>query len=317
MIRLLSKRATSAFLGERMKKQTLWIAFLISLVFVALVSIKGFQLVSQRHIPPPTLNIMSFNIRYANPGDRENAWANRKEMAAETIRFYEIDIAGLQEALHSQVEDLEAKLVEYGWFGVGRDDGQRKGEYTPIFYLKSRFKVLEQSTFWLSETPEVPGKLGWDAVCPRIVTWGKFKDRSTGKVLFVFNTHFDHVGEKARSQSAELLLAKIEEMAGSFPVVLTGDFNCTVDDAPYSLLTRNREGRRSLTDAFKLSQTNPYGSTQTFNGFSNELRPDYRIDFIFVCDISKVLRYGVISEKWNGRFVSDHYPVLAEMSLSE
>ncbi|UCE21812.1 MAG: endonuclease/exonuclease/phosphatase family protein [Candidatus Aminicenantes bacterium] len=300
-----------------MKKQTLWFAFLISLVFVSFISIKGFQLLSQRHMPPPTLNIVSFNIRYDNPGDRENAWINRKDMAAETIRFHGIDIAGLQEALHSQVEDLEARLSEYGWFGVGRDDGQRQGEYTPIFYLKSRFKVLDQSTFWLSETPEVPGKLGWDAVCPRIVTWGKFKDRSTGKVLFVFNTHFDHVGEVARSQSADLILLKIEELAGSYPVVLTGDFNCTIDDAPYSILISKREGRHSLADTHNISRTIPYGSTQTFNGFNNELRPDFRIDFIFVCNISQVFRYGVISERWDGRFVSDHYPVMAEMSLSE
>ncbi len=300
-----------------MKKQTLWLAILISLAFVALVSIMGFQLVSQRHIPPPTLSIMSFNIRYDNPGDRENAWVNRKEMAAETIRFHKIDIAGLQEVLYTQVEDLEARLLEYGWFGVGRDDGQRKGEHTPVFYLKSRFEVLEQSTFWLSETPEVPGELGWDAVCPRIVTWGKFKDRSNRRVLFVFNTHFDHVGEKARSQSAELLLSKIEELAGNHPIIVTGDFNCTVDDAPYSILTRNQDGKRRLTDAHHISQTIPYGSTQTFNGFKNDLRPDFRIDFIFVSDISRVLRHGVISEKWNGRFVSDHYPVMAEISLSQ
>jgi len=291
--------------------------FLVSLVFAALVILNGYQFISRRHMPPPTLNVMSFNIRYDNPGDRENTWGNRKEMVTETIRFHEIDIAGLQEALYSQVEDLEARLLEYGWFGVGRDDGRKKGEYAPIFYLKSRFKVLDQSTFWLSESPEVPGKLGWDAVCPRIVTWGKFKDRSTGKVLFVFNTHFDHVGEKARSQSSGLLLSKIEELAGDHPVALTGDFNCTSDDEPYFILTRNQDGVRSLSDTHSISQTIPYGSTQTFNGFKNELRPDYRIDFIFVRDISRVFRHGVISEKWNGRFVSDHYPVMAEISLAE
>lgn len=290
---------------------------LVSLALAVPVFIKGFQLISQRHLTPPTLSIMSFNIRYDNPGDRENAWSNRKEMAAETIRFHKIDIAGLQEALHGQVEDLAARLLEYNWFGVGRDDGQRKGEYTPIFYLKSRFKVLNHSTFWLSENPEVPGKLGWDAACPRIVTWGKLEDRSTKKVLFVFNTHFDHVGKEARSQSAELLISKIEKLAGGSPVILTGDFNCTIDDAPYFILTRSQPGIRSLTDTRNISQTKPYGSTQTFNGFKNELRPGDRIDFIFVGGISQVIRHGVISEKWNGRFVSDHYPVLAEMSLTD
>ena len=119
-----------------------------------------------------TINAMSFNIRYDNPGDKDNGWSNRKEMVAATIRFHKADIAGLQEALYHQVKDLEMLLPEYGWFGVGRDDGREAGEYSPVFYLKERFKILHQSTFWLSDTPEKPGK-AWDAACPRIATWGR------------------------------------------------------------------------------------------------------------------------------------------------
>lgn len=264
-----------------------------------------------------SINAMSFNIRYDNPGDGENVWNNRKDMVAETVRFHNIDIAGFQEVLHNQLEDLKASLPEYGCFGVGRDDGLKKGEYTPVFYLKSRFDVLNQSTFWLSETPEVPGKLGWDAACPRIVTWGKFKEESTKTIFFVFNTHFDHVSETARSKSAEFILKKIDELAESHPVILTGDFNCRSDDHPYVILTNDRGGIRRLSDAFYISQRKPYGSTQTYNGFKDEIIPEYRIDFIFVRDIKQILRHGVISEKWDGRFVSDHYPVMAEVSLSK
>jgi len=263
-----------------------------------------------------TINIMSFNIRYDNPEDGDNSWANRKEMVAETIRFHKIDIAGLQEALYHQVKDLEMLLPEYGWFGVGRDDGREAGEYTPVYYLKGRFRILDQATFWLSETPEEPGK-GWDAACPRIATWGKIEDRRKGRTFFFFNTHFDHVGETARIKSAGLLLKKINELSEGDAVILTGDFNCTEKDLPYRTLTSGTGQIPGLSDVYSLTRSRPYGSTQTFNGFQNTVLPDYRIDFIFAGKIAEVLRCGTISERWDGRFVSDHNAVLAEIRMSE
>ena len=259
---------------------------------------------------------MSFNIRYDNPKDRDNAWARRKEMVAQTIRFHKIDIAGLQEALFHQVKDLETLLPEYGWFGVGRDDGQESGEFTPVFYLRERFKISHKSFFWLSETPEKPGK-GWDAACPRIVTWIKFEDKWTGKTFFLFNTHFDHVGEKARLKSAELLIKKINAGVGEDPVILTGDFNCLEKEQPYKIFTSDREQIPGLSDTYYLTKSKPYGSTQTYNGFQDDIRPDSRIDFIFLGKIDKVIRFGIISERWDGRFVSDHNAVLAEIDLDE
>ncbi|MBN1271913.1 MAG: endonuclease/exonuclease/phosphatase family protein [Candidatus Aminicenantes bacterium] len=265
-----------------------------------------------------TINVMSFNIRYDNPGDKDNRWRNRKDMVAGTIRFHKADIAGLQEALHHQVKDLEALLPEYGWFGVGREDGREAGEYSPVFYLKDRFTILHQSTFWLSDTPEKPGK-AWDAACPRIVTWGKIEDTWTNKTFFFFNTHFDHMGEIARVKSAELLLKKIDETAGGQPIFLTGDFNCTEKDKPYKILALidNRADNRTsnLSDAYNITAIKPYGTTQTFNGFQDTVLPARRIDFIFVRGANGVLRYGTISDKWDGRFVSDHNAIFAEISL--
>ncbi len=275
-----------------------------------------FQVTAGEDIPRKSLNAMSFNIRYDNPGDKENAWPNRKEMVAATIRFHKVDIVGLQEALSHQVKDLEKLLPEYGWFGVGRDDGKEAGEYAPVFYRKDRFNILHRSTFWLSETPGKPGK-AWDAALPRIVTWGKIEDTLTGKIFFFFNTHFDHVGETARIKSAELLLVKIEELAEDNPLILTGDFNCTEKDPPYKILTSGIGQVQGLTDVYTLTKSKPYGSTQTFNGFQNTIRPDRRIDFIFVEPSIQVLRCGTISERWDGRFVSDHNAVLAEIEISE
>ncbi|HKG22279.1 MAG TPA: endonuclease/exonuclease/phosphatase family protein, partial [Blastocatellia bacterium] len=162
-------------------------------------------------IQSPPVRVMSFNIRYNNAEDKENAWPNRKRMAASMFRFHHVDIAGIQEALKGQIDDLELLLPGFAWCGVGRSDGKAEGEFSAILYRKERFKLLESSTFWLSETPEVAGSKGWDASLPRIVTWARFRDTQSKQTFFVFNTHFDHRGSRARAESARLLLARIEK----------------------------------------------------------------------------------------------------------
>ncbi|MFH1941091.1 MAG: endonuclease/exonuclease/phosphatase family protein [bacterium] len=264
-----------------------------------------------------SIRVMSFNIRYDNPDDGDNRWENRKEMVASTLRFHGVDIAGLQEALHGQVADLETLLPQYAWFGVGRDDGKEAGEYSPIFYLKNRFSLLESSTFWLSETPDTPGSRGWDAACNRIVTWGKFEDKNTRDIFYVFNTHFDHRGETAGVQSAKLLLNRIDAIAETHPVILTGDFNAATSDSAYTILTRASNTIPGVSDAVTLSESGHYGSTHTFNGFGEEMEPGHRIDFIFVRNVGVVLHHGVIAEKSDGRFASDHYPVIAEIRIEK
>jgi endonuclease/exonuclease/phosphatase family metal-dependent hydrolase len=299
-----------------MKKKLLMIRTAVVSLSLLFFALNTFGAAADTDITRKTVNVMSFNIRYDNPGDKENAWPNRKEMVAATIRFHKIDIAGLQEALSHQVKDLEKLLPEYGWFGVGRDDGRQAGEFAPVFYRKDRFKILHRSTFWLSETPEKPGK-AWDAALPRIATWGKIEDTSTGNIFFFFNTHFDHVGEEARIKSAELLLRKIDETIGENPVILTGDFNCTPEDPPYKILTSDIDQNPRLFDVYTLTKSKPYGSNQTFNGFESTILLDHRIDFIFVAPSVHVLRCGTIAERWDGRFVSDHNAVLAEIEILE
>jgi len=284
-----------------------WIALL------CLGFISAYSTPSQGGGPETGVAVMTFNVRYNNPNDLQNSWPNRKSLVASTIQFQKIEIAGLQEVLNGQLKDLEGLLPEYAWLGVGRDDGKEGGEYNPIFYLKSRFKILAQSTFWLSETPDTAGSRGWDAACNRVVTWARFEDQANKQAFFFFNTHFDHVGEIARLQSAELVLKKIGEIAGTEPVILTGDFNCGSDDAPYHLLISGDGKAPGLVDTLRLSKTGHYGSTQSFNGFNIELDPGNVIDFIFVRGIKSVLRHGIIAEIWDGKFASDHYPVIAEV----
>jgi len=260
---------------------------------------------------------MSFNIRYDNPSDGLNAWENRKDLVAKTISFHDVDICGLQEVLDHQLQNLAELLPEYEWIGVGRDDGAKEGEYAHIFYRSERLQLLESGFFWLSETPEIAGSFGWDAACTRIVTWGKFSTRTTHEEFYFFNTHFDHRGQMAREKSAALLLEEIESKTSFEPVFVTGDFNCTDKDKPYSILTSAQNEGSSLQDTQFLSQNGHYGGTQTFNGFNPDLRPNHIIDFIFVRHTGPVLSHGIIADRWDGRFVSDHYPVLAEVIVSK
>jgi endonuclease/exonuclease/phosphatase family metal-dependent hydrolase len=285
---------------------------ILCVVFLVLFSFSSCRRVDS----PPPLKTMSFNIRYDNPDDGPNAWLHRKDMVARTIEFHGVDIVGLQEALDHQLRELADLLPDYAWIGVGREDGIQKGEYVPIFYRKERLALLESGVFWLSETPDVAGSMGWDAACTRVVTWAKYLDDLTGQTFYFFNTHFDHVGSNARVKSAELLLERIKAIAGNAPVIVTGDFNCTKLSKAYVLLTGGKENSLGLQDTQHIAQNGHYGGSQTYNGFSDTLRPGRTIDFIFVSGTGPVLHHGIIAERWNGRFASDHYPVTAEIYLS-
>jgi endonuclease/exonuclease/phosphatase family metal-dependent hydrolase len=261
------------------------------------------------------LAVMTFNIRMNTPADGPNAWPLRRDMAASTILFHKAALVGLQEALRDQIADLEARLPGYGWVGAGRDDGKDGGEFNALFFDQARLRLLESDTFWLSETPRVPGSRGWDAACNRVVTWAKLQDRATGRAFHAFNTHFDHMGQTARRESARLLRREIARIAGRGPAVVTGDFNGTADGEPYRILIADGEPGPGLRDARAVSALPPYGGTRSFNGFKAALGPASIIDHIFVAGPVAVTRVGIIADKWDGRFVSDHEPVLAEIVI--
>jgi endonuclease/exonuclease/phosphatase family metal-dependent hydrolase len=267
---------------------------------------------------PLSLRIMTFNIRYDNPADGANAWPMRKEMAAQMIDFQRIDIAGLQEALASQIRDLRSFLPDYAWVGVGRDDGKEAGEFCPVFFLRDRLRLLESSTFWLSEEPAKPGLKGWDAACARVVTWARLEDLRSGRTLVIFNTHLDHVGKRARQESAALILSAVRKIAAGEPAILTGDFNCTRADPAYKALVAADKGAGAplLRDAREASRRPPFGPSSTFNGFRADLPGRPPIDHIFVGQGVAVLRVGVLPGARDGRYVSDHNPVLAEIRLA-
>lgn len=250
--------------------------------------------------------VTSYNIRYANPGDGQDVWANRKSTVAQYLA--DKDLVGLQEVTAPQFEALKAALPEFTSYGVGRDDGESGGEHAPIFYRTDRFEAIDQGTFWLSEDPEAVGKPGWDAALPRTCTWMILKERSSEKTFCVANTHFDHRGRQARLESGKLLAKRAGRLPEDLPIILTGDFNCQPDSEPYHAITA------VLSDARKITASPPQGPNSTWNGFQ-EITPDRIIDHVFVRS-AKVLELHVDNPKTDaGRFGSDHLPVRAVIEL--
>ena len=264
-----------------------------------------------------TVRVMTFNLRLDTPSDGPNAWPHRKEMVARTIQFHKADFVGIQEGLPHQLEQLDEMLPYFDRIGIGRNTQEDPDEFSAIYYKKEKFELIENETFWLSETPGEVASVGWDAALPRIVTWGEFRDSRSGETFFVFNTHFDHVGEKARAESASLILDKIGELAGGAPVVVTGDFNITENDPPYKILTGAMgDHTNPLEDGFYEAEHGHHGPTSTWNGFE-EILPGRRIDFIFTNSGFNVIQHATIADQQDGRFPSDHLPVVADVKFAD
>ncbi len=254
------------------------------------------------------INVITYNIRLNTSSDGVHAWPYRKADVVNLLRFHKADIFCLQEALHDQVNYVDSSMAEFSFAGVGRDDGIEAGEYSPVFYRTSRFELLDKGNFWLSKTPDLPG-LGWDAACIRICSYVTLKDRNNGKEFMVFNTHFDHVGVKARIHAANLIQEKIDELAGNSPVILCGDLNLPPESKSV------RKIASYLDDAMVISELPPFGENGSWSGFTYDDFQGERIDYIFVTPGTRVLRYGILTDSRDRSFFSDHLPVLAEVVL--
>ena len=267
----------------------------------------GLWFLTMNALAQEPIELITYNIRMNTASDGEHAWPHRKDDVAALFRFHRADVFCVQEALPDQMDDLAAAFPDFAYEGVGRDDGKRQGEFSAVFYSNKRFRKLDGGTFWLSETPG-ECSFGWDAACRRVCSWVKLEENKSGKELYVFNTHFDHRGEEARRQSARLILDKIQEIrSGKAPVVLCGDFNLPPSSRPIALI------QEKLNDAFQVSALPPYGSVATYHGFSYDDPPRERIDYVFVSDNVKVLRYGGLTDSRDRSFFSDHLPVLVSL----
>jgi endonuclease/exonuclease/phosphatase family metal-dependent hydrolase len=186
-----------------------------------------------------TINVATYNIRNDNNSEDSangNGWKQRYPVIADLIRFYDFDIFGTQECLYHQLQDISKELPEYNYYGIGRDDGKQAGEHSEIFFKRDKFGFLAHGDFWLSQTPDKPS-LGWDATCcNRICSWVYLQDKKSGKKFYVFNTHYDYQKDLARNESSKLILKEIRRIAGSRPIIFTGDLNGDNDTEWYKAI---------------------------------------------------------------------------------
>lgn len=249
------------------------------------------------------IQVMTYNVKYANENDGENSWSKRKQFITNQLNFYEADIMGLQEVLFSQIQHFTSEIGGYNFVGKAREDGEQKGEFTAILFKNEKFELIKDHTFWLSETP---GKVstGWDAALPRVCTYALFRDKNTGEKFWFFNSHFDHVGTEARTESARLILKKIEEVnTENLPVVLTGDFNLEPESEGIKLISEKLKDSRNTANTV-------FGSEGTFNGYQFDKPASRRIDYIFVNENVEVKKYAVLTDSKEMKYPSDHFPVI-------
>ena len=249
---------------------------------------------------------MSFNLLCAGRGELE--WQKRIPLVVRTIRNADPDTFGVQEAHIGWMKALRAAFPDYADVGVGRDNGKTKGEFSAVFYKKDRYQLLDSGSFWLSETPEKPGR-GWDAACIRICSWAKLLDIRTEKTFIHMNTHLDHIGAIAMQKGAELICERASLFDKDAPVILTGDFNVTPDSVPCKTVL---EG--GFSDARDVAAETDKGIT--FHAYQPK-DPDVHsvIDYIFVKNVECVNKFRVVTKKIDGTLPSDHYPVVAELNL--
>ncbi len=252
------------------------------------------------------MRIMSFNIRCANVGN--DTWEDRIDIVTQSIIDGNPDSVGVQEATPEWMETLNKTLGEkYSYVGVGRDDGDNEGEYSAIFYLKDKYNVVDSGTFWLSETPDEVS-FGWDAACRRVCTWVVLEDKATGQKYAHLNSHFDHVGIEARKNSVELIINKAKEFE-DIPVVFTADMNVRQDGDNYNQFVESGV----LKDTkFIAPDTMDYC---TYHDTKPTQHDGDIIDYVMINDKFDATVYKVVTEGIDGRYVSDHYPIYADLII--
>jgi endonuclease/exonuclease/phosphatase family metal-dependent hydrolase len=253
---------------------------------------------------PELLRVMSFNVRYPAKTDGPNVWENRRDLLVETIRLKDPDLIGAQELYYEQGQYIAAQLPQYVWFGVSRR-GNREDEHMGVFYKPEKFRLSDSGNFWLSETPEQPGSMSWNVNLPRMVTWGLFEQRAGGRRFYFFNTHFPHRREdaEARLKCAALLAERLEKLPKDIPLILTGDFNSPAGGEVYQVFAR------LLEDSWKAAARRQ-GPEGTISGFKG-LTAGARIDWILYRGGLKALEAETVTHNREGRYPSDHYPVVA------
>jgi endonuclease/exonuclease/phosphatase family metal-dependent hydrolase len=254
------------------------------------------------------IKIISYNIRNNNPNDGKDIWENRRETITDFIEKEAPDFLGLQEVNYPQILYLNSNLINYNFIGVGRDDGKTRGEFSPIYFNESKYNLILSNTFWLSETPDNIS-VGWDAAMERICTYGLFEQKNDGTKLWVFNTHFDHIGNVAREKSVDLILSKIKDLTKDKDlIIITGDFNLSDDSVPIKNL-------QNFYNDVNIKMDNKSKFYGTFNNFKIDNNYNNRIDYVFHKNFELIKSSHLHIKTDQGRWASDHHPVIAILKI--
>jgi endonuclease/exonuclease/phosphatase family metal-dependent hydrolase len=257
---------------------------------------------------------MTFNLRYGNVKP-PHSWGQRRPVTKKLIEVASPDIIGTQEGFYWQLKDMATDLPAYSWIGLGREGGSRS-EYMAIFYRTARLEPLEYDHFWLSDTPEVMGSSTWGNSNRRMVTWVKFRDRQSGVEFYHWNTHFDHEIELARQKSAALVLARMNALKTTLPIVLTGDFNA--DDKAsktYDILTGRGEGEGALTDLWFSAERRFGPSYGSFHGYEKPVKDGHHIDWILSRGAVTAREAQLVDFSLEGQYPSDHFPIMVAVDI--
>ncbi|WP_432798445.1 endonuclease/exonuclease/phosphatase family protein [Poriferisphaera sp. WC338] len=309
------QKCVPPFLINKVMKTKTTNIFCLATMLVGSSLISCVQLNQSEMTQIEPLRVMSFNIRYGTANDKENHWRHRKMMVAETIHRFRPGLLGVQEALVFQIGFLDEQLEGYARVGVGRDDGEEKGEYTAIYYRQDRFELKRSGHFWLSEKPNEPGSVSWDSSMTRMASWAVLHDRLSDRLVFVLNTHWDHVGKQARLESAALIREKLSKLAMGLPAVLLGDFNSTEDSPQYALMMGAETDLR-LVDTYRAAHPVRKKAELTCHYFKGYMDGS-RIDWVLVTGEFDVLDAGIERSAGQARKPSDHYPVWAVLTLKD
>lgn len=256
---------------------------------------------------------MTFNIRVATSADGPNHWNFRREAVGQMLNDLRPDILSVQEARHSQAEDLAAMLPAYEWYGIGRDGGDN-GEFNPLFIRKDRFEFLDKGHFWLAADSTDKPVVGWDAALTRVAVWAKLRDRITNETIVALSAHFDHRGKQSRLESMKLVKQRMETLANGRPIVLLGDFNARPETDAYQFMVSESSGFR---DARLVSRKGHTGPVDTFTGFHGDTtKKPMLVDYVFISPHWQAIQTRTVESDWNGRQMSDHRAYFADLRLS-
>ena len=262
------------------------------------------------------VSAMTFNIRVDTFLDMFNGWKGRRQIAIDAIAANDPDVVGLQEALHRQVRDIEKGLPEYACYTAGRSNGKKRGEACSILYRKSRFDLLDSGTFWFSRTPSKPGSKNWGNIPPRICSWVHLNDKNSGRAFYVYNVHLDNLSQRSRQKSVELLAEMVSNRKTADEFIVMGDFNMKIDNPAMRYLQKNGVDTPfpKMVDAWESLMPSLVKGVGTRHGFSGGINGP-KIDHIPISENSKALEVKIDRYNKNGKYPSDHFPVIAKIQL--